>query len=217
MPRSCPSCIRLGSCAISPRHAHDRRMRGFSRWQCLYPDIALSMPPRAGVANRQRAPRPRARLRAPPCQRPLHTNHPPRQLFYCPWALVGRALVGPPGPLWAVPLWAGPLWAPWTLVGQAPLGPWGPGLFGPPEPMWAGPLWAPPGPLWAGPLWVPWALAGRALVGSLGPLWARPLLPPSALIGRALMGPLGPLWKGPYGHPSQSNVRFSGFAVEPNV
>ena len=56
-----------------------------------------------------------------------------------PWALVGRALVGPCGPLWAGPLWAlmaphgpGPLWA--------PLGPYWPG---PSEPLWARPLWLP--------------------------------------------------------------------------
>ena len=48
------------------------------------------------------------------------------------WA---RALVGPPGPLWATlgpcgPLWAGPLWA---------------------GPLWAWPLWAPLGPHGPGP------------------------------------------------------------------
>ena len=51
-----------------------------------------------------------------------------------PWALVGRALMGPPGPLWAGPLWA-------------PRGPYGPGPYGP------GPC-GPPGPSWA------WALIG---------------------------------------------------------
>ena len=44
--------------------------------------------------------------------------------------LVGWALVGPSGPLWAGLLWA-------------PLGPHGPGPCGTPGPSWAGPLWLP--------------------------------------------------------------------------
>ena len=44
------------------------------------------------------------------------------------WAVVGRGLVGPPGPLWAGPLWAplgfdGP---PWALMGRALVGRPGP-------------------------------------------------------------------------------------------
>ena len=39
---------------------------------------------------------------------------------------MGRALVGPPWPLWAEPLWplwAGSLWAPpWALMGRALMG-----------------------------------------------------------------------------------------------
>ena len=61
------------------------------------------------------------------------------------WALMGRALMGPPwalmGPPWALMGTPGPLWA--------PLGP-----------LRAGPLWAPLGPLWA----PHWALMG-ALMG----------------------------------------------------
>ena len=45
-------------------------------------------------------------------------------------ALVGWALVGPHGPLWATPLC-------------------------PPGALWAEPLWATPGPLRATPLWAP--------------------------------------------------------------
>ena len=63
-----------------------------------------------------------------------------------PWAFVGQALVGVPGPSWAGRLWARPLrdgnlWAPlgpWALVGQA--------------------LVSLSGRLWAGPLWADWAL-----------------------------------------------------------
>ena len=66
-----------------------------------------------------------------------------------PWALVGRALVGPLGPCGP-----GPCGPPWALVGRALVGP--------------------PGPLWAGPLWPPWALTGRALMGSTVPSWAGP-------------------------------------------
>ena len=61
-------------------------------------------------------------------------------------ALVGRALVGHGGPLWAA---VGPLWAPLALagralVGRALVGPGGPGPCGP------GPC-GPPGPSWAAP------------------------------------------------------------------
>ena len=71
------------------------------------------------------------------------------------WALVGRALVGPPGPLWA-----GPCGPPWATVGQALMGlPWalvrralvGRALVGPPVPLWARPLWAPLCPDGPGP------------------------------------------------------------------
>ena len=41
------------------------------------------------------------------------------QSLVAPWALVGRALGGPPGPLWA-----GPLWAPLGLVGPPGPCPW---------------------------------------------------------------------------------------------
>ena len=95
-------------------------------------------------------------------------------------ALVGQALMGPPGPLWAAwalvgppgPLWPGPLWPPWALVGPLgpcglPLGPYGPGPCGP---------LGPPGPLGR-----PWALAGRALLGRPGLLWVGPLWAPWAL------------------------------------
>ena len=71
--------------------------------------------------------------------------------FVGPLGPVGRALVGSRGRLWAGPLWAplGPCGLPWALVG--PLGPCGP----------------------------PWAIVGRALVGRAlvappGPSWARP-------------------------------------------
>ena len=69
------------------------------------------------------------------------------------WALVGRALVGPPRLLWAGPLWA-------------PLGP----------PWWAGPMWAPRVPCNCRPRprRPPWAVVGRALVGPPGPSWAGP-------------------------------------------
>ena len=50
-----------------------------------------------------------------------------KDALWAPKALVGRALVGAPGPLWAVPLWAHVCQA---LVG--PLGPCGPGPCGPP-------------------------------------------------------------------------------------
>ena len=76
----------------------------------------------------------------------LHLCKSPTRVTFLrpPWALVGQALVGTPGPLWAPlgpcglpgPLWAGPLWAPWALVGRA--------LVGPPGPLWARPLWAGP-------------------------------------------------------------------------
>ena len=61
-----------------------------------------------------------------------------------PWAHVGRALVSTPGPLWA-----GRLWAPRALVGGALMGP--PGPCRPPWALVGalGPLWARPGPLWA--------------------------------------------------------------------
>ena len=100
-----------------------------------------------------------------------------------PCALVGQALVGPPGPLWAL---------------APPLGPCGPGPCAPP-----GPLCPPPQvvtrrhripwkiqvnpiscdhPLWGstlGPCGPPWPLQAP-----LGPLWARPLWAP--------LGPCGP-------------------------
>ena len=43
-----------------------------------------------------------------------------------PWALMGRALTGPPGPSWA-----GPLWAPLALMGRTLMGPLGPYGLGP--------------------------------------------------------------------------------------
>ena len=89
-------------------------------------------------------------------------------------ALVGQALVGAPGPLWAPHgSFVGPPWALVALVGS-------PGaLVGHPWVL-AGPLRAPVGPSWAplGFLWAP-----------LGSLWA----PPWALMGSlwVLVGPLG--------------------------
>ena len=62
------------------------------------------------------------------------------------WALVGPCW--PPGRLWAEPLWA-----PWALVGRAlvgPLGACGPGPCGRPGPLWA--LWALVGRALVGPL-----------------------------------------------------------------
>ena len=59
------------------------------------------------------------------------------------WALMGRALVGSPGPLWA------------------PLGPYGPGPCGLPEPLRAGPLWATLGPRGPGPCGPPLGPCGR--------------------------------------------------------
>ena len=56
-----------------------------------------------------------------------------------PWALVGWALMGSPGALWAGPWWA--------LVGQALVGIHGAlaerALVGPPGTLQARPLWAP--------------------------------------------------------------------------
>ena len=59
-------------------------------------------------------------------------------------AIVGRALVGTPGPLQGQPLWA-------------PLGPCRQTLMDSPGPLWSRPLWRPlgphgPGPNWPGPL-----------------------------------------------------------------
>ena len=93
-------------------------------------------------------------------------------------ALMGRALMGPLGPLWA---------------GPAPLGLYGPGPhelghYGPPwalmgQALWAVPLWASLGPCGPGPYepghfgslghYGP-GTCGRALMGLPGPLWARP-------------------------------------------
>ena len=112
------------------------------------------------------------------------------------WALVGRALVGLLGPLWAGPL-------------GAPLGPCGPGLCGFP---WALVGQAPVASRWAlvdralvgppGPLWATWALGGRARVSPLGPcgppgghLWAGPLWALWALLGQ---GPCSPTGGGPF-------------------
>ena len=84
--------------------------------------------------------------RGGPNRPPLGTHGPGP--FGRPWALIGRALVGPPGLLWA-PL--GPCGPAWALLGRAlvaslqagplwaTLGPYGPGLKGPPGPSWAGP------------------------------------------------------------------------------
>ena len=93
-----------------------------------------------------------------------------------PWALIGRALMGPPGCSWAGPLWA--------ALGPLEPGPCGPplGACGPPCAL-VGPL----GHLWPGG--PPWALVGRAPVG---PRWA--------LVGRTLMGlpgRPGPSWARP--------------------
>ena len=77
-----------------------------------------------------------------------------------PWALMGRALMGPPGPSWAGPVWAplvphGPLWA---LMGRAlvaSLRPCEPGPFGLHGPLRAGLLWASLDPYGPGPCWPP--------------------------------------------------------------
>ena len=88
--------------------------------------------------------------------------------LWAPWALMGRpimgrALMGVPGRLWAVPLWARLLWA---SLGPHGLGSYGPGPYGP-----------------------PWALMARALMGRA--LLGRDLLCPRALMGQAPTGPLG--------------------------
>ena len=98
-----------------------------------------------------------------------------------PWvlvgqALVGRALAGLPGRLWAPlasfgPLWAGPFWAPWAVWAPLDLAGWA--LVGPDAPV------GPPGLLWAGPLWA-------------GPLWDRLSPCGPGPCGPALAGPLGP-------------------------
>ena len=81
------------------------------------------------------------------------------------WALVGQALVGPPGR---------PCGLTWALVGRAVEGP--PGLLwaplGPCGPGPCGPLLGPCLPTWAlmvGPCGLPWVLMGWAPVG---PPWA---------------------------------------------
>ena len=71
-----------------------------------------------------------------------------------------RALVGPPGPLWA-PL--SPCGHPWALVGRSIVG-------------------------WA-LVDLPWALVGRALVGAPGPMWAGPLLAPLGPDGLNMAAP----------------------------
>ena len=73
--------------------------------------------------------------------------------FGPPWGLMGRALIGLPGPSWAGPSWAGPLWA--------PLGPYGPGPYGP----------ALMGRAVMGQALMGWALMGRALMGPTAQLF----------------------------------------------
>ena len=76
------------------------------------------------------------------------------------WALMGRALMGPPGPLWA--------------------GPVGPALVGPPGPLWAWPLWAPMGPCELGPY-------GPGPCGPRGPSRAPvPAIDPTGFGGKTL-------------------------------
>ena len=106
-----------------------------------------------------------------------------------PWALMGRALMGPPGPSWARPLWAGSLWAPlgpcrppWALV--APLSPHGPGPCCLPGPLRAKPLWATLGPYGPGPCGPPLGPCGSGPCGPSGSPWA--------LMCRVLIGFLGP-------------------------
>ena len=98
-----------------------------------------------------------------------------------PWALVGQALVGHPGPLWA---------GQWAALGAC-----GPGPCCSRGLLWSvlsacapGPCEPRLGPCGPGSCEAPWALVGRALVGFPGPLWAGLLWAPWALMGRALVG-----------------------------
>ena len=85
----------------------------------------------------------------------MHHPSDPRDTLHAHWALVGWAIVGPPGPSWA----------PWALVGHEIVG----------RPLWAS--WAvlgPPWPLWAGLLWAPLGPCGLGHLGTHGPSWAVP-------------------------------------------
>ena len=117
------------------------------------------------------------------------------------WDFVGRALVVISGLLWAPlgPCGPGLSIVPWALAGRALVGPLG--LCGPDWALVCRALVGSPGPLRAtlrpcglvGPCGLPWALVCRSLVGPPWTLMGRALVgPPWGLFGRALVGALGP-------------------------